>query len=232
MSEYVKNLFTDISPTYDRLNHLLSFNIDKSWRKKTIGKINQAKDSDFLALDICAGTHDMGLELHRQFPNALLVASDFSEGMLNAGQAKIAPLEEKGLATTVCADALNLPFADSIFNTTFCAYGVRNFDDTKQGMQEMFRVLKPGGQALVLEFFKPTKGLNKFFNKTYAQHVLPRVGQLISGNKQAYSYLRDSIRGFLTIEEMTQLMQDIGFVEIETKSFFMGISTCISAKKP
>lgn len=231
MSETVQKLFTDISPTYDRLNHFLSFNIDKSWRKKTISKIQKTPDENFIALDLCAGTHDLGLECLRQFPKAEIIALDFSYGMLQAGQNKISKEFKAGQITPVCGDALNMPFADNTFDVIFCAYGVRNFDCTEKGLNEIRRVLKPDGQILVLEFFKPTSAVNRLFNNTYGEYILPLVGQWISGHKSAYAYLRDSIRGFLNVSEFEKLLEKTGYKEIKNKNFFMSISTCVSAQK-
>lgn len=231
MSDAVKNLFTTISPTYDTLNHVLSFNFDKGWRRKTISEIHRQRDESFLALDLCAGTHDLGLECLRQFPNAKIIATDFSFGMLAAGQDKITQEKIAGRITPLCGDALQMPFADNTFDVVFCAYGVRNFDNTEAGIKEICRILKPNGQILVLEFFKPTSMLNKFFNRTYGEHVLPRLGHFVSGHKGAYAYLRDSIRGFLSVNDFKSLLQKLEFDKICARDFFLGISTCVSAHK-
>lgn len=231
MSEAVKSLFTAISPTYDRLNHVLSFNFDKGWRKKTIAQIRKKSTDAFLALDLCAGTHDLGLECLRQFPESKIQAVDFSFGMLSAGQNKIRSEIDSHKITPICGDALNLPYADETFDVIFCAYGVRNFDSTAAGLKEMRRVLKPGGQILILEFFRPTSSLNNFFNKTYGQYVLPALGQAVSGHKSAYAYLRDSIRGFLSLSEFEDQLQKLGFKDFQAKNFFMAISSCVSAVK-
>lgn len=227
MSEAVQKLFTEISPTYDKLNHVLSLNIDKSWRKQTIGTINKERHATFTALDLCAGTHDLGLECLTQFPKSKIIAADFSFGMLASGQHKIA-----GKAITpVCADGLNLPFADQSFDVVFCGFGMRNLDDKTRGLSEIHRVLKPDGQILILEFFKPDSFLSRVFNKTYAEHILPRIGKLISGNQAAYEYLRDSIRGFLTTSEFSQLMSQTGFHHVNTQDFVFGIASCVSGTK-
>lgn len=229
MSEAVKSLFTAISPTYDRLNHVLSFNFDKGWRKKTIAQIHKKSEDAFLALDLCAGTHDLGLECLSQFPKARIQAVDFSFGMLHAGQNKIQKELTSKKIFSVCGDALNLPYPNSTFDVIFCAYGVRNFDNVEAGLKEIRRVLKPGGQVLVLEFFRPISSLNNFFNKTYGQYVLPALGQAVSGHKSAYTYLRDSIRGFLSLPEFQALLEKSGFKDVKTKNFFMSISSYVSA---
>lgn len=232
MSEMVQKIFDDISPTYDRLNHLLSFNIDKSWRVKTIKKIKKRPNEKFLVLDLCAGTHDLGITCLKRFPRAHVIGADFSLEMLKSGQSKITKLGLQNQIQPLCADALNLPLKDNSVDVVTCAYGVRNFDDAQKGMQEIFRVLKPGGQVLVLEFFKPTKKLSRLFNKTYGEHVLPRVGKWISGHDSAYTYLRESIRGFQTTGEFEKLLSGIGYEDTEVTDFLFSISSTVSAIKP
>lgn len=226
----VKSLFNAISPTYDRLNHVLSLNIDKLWRKKTIALIQKEKKLSFKALDLCCGTHDMGLECLRQFPNAAITAMDFSEEMIAAGANKIKTYLDNGQINTVCADALNMPFEDARFDVIFCAYGVRNFSDPHSGLLEIKRVLRPGGQVLILDFFKPKNFFSRIFHRTYAVHVLPRVGSWVSGHPDAYAYLSDSIRGFVTTDDMIKQLVDLGFQKVTARDFFGGISSCVVAQ--
>lgn len=227
MSEAVKKLFTEISPTYDRLNHLLSFNVDKSWRKKTIARI-QKNQEPFEALDLCCGTFDLSLECVKQFPRVKIYALDFSETMLEAGKEKIQNFPQ---ITPICGDALNLPFEKESFDVVFCGFGVRNLDDIEKGLKEIYRVLKPEGQILILEFFKPTSSLQKLFHKTYGTHVLPRIGSWISGNSKAYSYLKDSIQGFLTVTEFCEILQGAGFRSMGIHDYLFKISSCVEGRK-
>ena len=231
MSQSVKTLFDSISPTYDRLNHILSLNVDKGWRKKTISRITKQPLEIFQALDLCAGTHDMGLECLRQFPNVKITAMDFSEEMLKAGEHKISLYLKNGQITPIVGDALKMPFPDNHFDVIFCAYGVRNFSDTIQGLKEIRRVLNPNGQLLILDFFRPENFFSRLFHKSYATHILPRVGQWISGNKAAYTYLRDSIQGFLTTAEMGTALLKLNFDNVAVTHFFAGISSCVSATR-
>lgn len=247
MSEAVKSLFTDISPTYDRLNHLLSLNLDKIWRRKAISLINdyltlrlsdsqkvtqsESQKVSFLALDLCCGTFDLSLECLRQFPNAQIIAADFSHGMLNAGREKISQSINSGKIIPICGDGLKLPLADNSLNVIFCGYGVRNFDSTKIGLQEMNRVLKAGGQIIVLEFFKPSSWVSNVFHKSYAKFLIPLLGKIISGHESAYHYLRDSIQGFLTIQEFKNLLEECNYKDIKINDFFMSVSTAVSAIK-
>ncbi len=217
-------MFTAISPTYDKLNHVLSFNIDKRWRRKTVAAIAHIASDPIQVLDVCAGTFDLSLDTLARFSAAQITAVDFSAGMLQSGLEKI---KGKNI-TPVCADALNLPFENGRFDVAVCGFGMRNLDDKAKGLAELRRVLKPGGQLLVLEFFKPSSFLSRLFNKTYAEHILPSLGKFISGNKAAYTYLRDSIRGFLTTEEFKVLLQAQGFENVKIKNFVFGIASCVS----
>lgn len=231
MSETVKSLFTSISPTYDRLNHLLSLNIDKIWRRKTVASIEKPPKACFQVLDLCAGTFDLSLECLRQFPNCHIMAADFSQGMLNAGMTKIEAQKVKGKIVPVCADALNLPFSDNSMDVIVCGYGFRNFSDVKKGIREANRVLKKGGQLLVLDFFKPSSIPAKIFHKTYAQFVIPTLGKLISGHQSAYEYLKNSIQGFLTLDEFKNLLNRNGFNDMKSKNFLFAVSSVVSALK-
>ncbi|OVE81369.1 bifunctional demethylmenaquinone methyltransferase/2-methoxy-6-polyprenyl-1,4-benzoquinol methylase [bacterium K02(2017)] len=230
-SQSVQNIFDQISPTYDRLNHLMSLNFDKSWRKKTIGLIKKTSETPFTAIDLCAGTFDLSLECLKQFPQSKIMAVDFSQEMLNAGQPKIAEalIDEK--IKPICADCLSLPFAANSIDVIFCGFGFRNFVSVKKGIMEAKRVLKPGGQLIVLEFFKPKSGLNQFFHTTYAKHVIPIMGKMVSGHDIAYDYLKDSIKDFLSAREFKSILQSYDFHHTEIKDFFMSISTAISTFK-
>lgn len=231
VSEAVKNLFTDISPTYDQLNHFLSFNIDRLWRKKSIALIKKQKNETFSALDVCAGTHDFGIECLKRFPRAQITGLDFSSGMLASGTQKLKKLGLENRIKPLCGDALHMPFPNESFDVVFCGYGVRNFDDAGRGLQEIERVLKPGGQVLILEFFKPTTFTAKIFHKTYASFIIPLVGKMISGHPQAYAYLRDSISKFISINDFSSLMAKTLYQNITHHDFFMNISSCVSAFK-
>jgi demethylmenaquinone methyltransferase/2-methoxy-6-polyprenyl-1,4-benzoquinol methylase len=175
-------------------------------------------------LDVCAGTHDFGMACIDRFPHAQITALDFSQAMLDAGTHKIEKKPYKGHFSPVCGDALNMPFENNTFDVVFCAYGVRNFDSAKSGIEEIKRVLKPSGQLIVLEFFRPTTFLSQIFHKTYGEHVLPFLGKWLSGHPSAYTYLRDSIRGFMSITEFDTLLQSTGFVNTSHKSLMGGIS--------
>lgn len=230
MSEKVQNLFSDISKKYDFLNHVLSLNIDKSWRKKTISSIKSDKNSKIKVLDLCAGTLDLSIEFLKQFPQGKIISADFAHPMLVEGLNKILP-QDKERIQIICADALNLPLAENSIDAIFCGFGYRNLDDQEAGLKEMKRVLKPGGQLLILEFFKPTTMMSRFFHSTYNNILMPTMGKFIANNKEAYEYLRDSISNFETIEETKTLMQNQNFKKVEIKHFLFRISSLISGVK-
>ncbi len=231
MSQAVKDMFTTISPSYDKLNHVLSFNIDKRWRRKTIAMIEAEKDQNFYSIDLCAGTCDLGVECLKQFPKSHVMAIDFSEAMLKAGEKKVQNYILEDRFCMACADALDLPCPDDSIDVVYCGFGVRNFDDTKKGIEECYRVLKPGGQLVVLEFFKPRGFISKLFHMSYAKFLVPSIGRLISKDKQAYQYLKDSIQGFLTKKEFSDLLEEVGFKDVKTKDFLMSVSSSVSGFK-
>ncbi|MBI4410978.1 MAG: ubiquinone/menaquinone biosynthesis methyltransferase [Deltaproteobacteria bacterium] len=243
MSEQIKNLFSSISPTYDGLNHLLSLNTDRRWRKRTIGQISFSKERPVAALDLCAGTLDLSLEFLRQYPAGKVWAVDFSHDMLKHGLTKVrahspnegplrgsAPLQKRIHA--ICADGLQMPFPTEFFDVVFCGFGFRNFDDQTAALKEIHRVLKPDGQLLILEFFRPTNSLTRIFHNTYGNFILPLIGGLISGRKEAYRYLHRSIADFYSLEECKKLFEHAGFTIANAKNFSMGVCSLIVGKKP
>lgn len=231
MSSQIQTLFTEISPTYDKLNHLLSFNIDKIWRKKTIQLIKQGKEEKINALDLCAGTLDLSIEFLKQYENGSVTSLDFSQAMLDHGKKKLTKAE-LARSKIICGDALKLPFENEMFDVVFCAYGFRNLTDPKKGLQEINRVLKPGGQVLLLEFFRPQKAATRLFHKTYSRFLLPTLGRLVSKHTGAYQYLHESIGKFLSVEETKNIMHQCGLKPGPAKDLFLGISSIVTGDKP
>lgn len=229
MSAKVQQLFTEIAPTYDFINHALSLNIDKIWRKKTIQSITCNPRQPIHALDLCAGTLDLSLDFLKKFPFSHVTALDFSQQMLDLGREKLAKYADR--TTIKCGDALNLPFSPATFDVVFCGYGFRNLDDKEKGFAEISRVLKPGGQMLILDFFKPDGLLSRLFYATYGKHILPWAGRLLSGHGTAYRYLNDSIAGFYTLNECMSAATKHGFVKTTGRNFFLGVSSLVRAQK-
>jgi len=219
MAKAVQDLFTDIAPKYDFLNHFMSLSIDKRWRDKALARL-QGQDIREV-LDLCAGTLDLTQRTLELFPEAKVKAVDFSLAMLEQGKDKI---KDPTRAQIICADGHHLPFPDQQFDAIVCAFGIRNLENRQQAAKEIRRVLKPNGKLVVLEFFRPQKLLPKLFYQTYGKYVIPRIGGLISKNRKAYEYLQNSIMNFLNITEYENLLKEFGFKKVESRSLSGGIA--------
>jgi demethylmenaquinone methyltransferase / 2-methoxy-6-polyprenyl-1,4-benzoquinol methylase len=219
----IREMFSAIAPRYDFLNHFLSLNIDKSWRRQAIRRLAPAlSPPGSLCLDLCCGTGDMSLEIKRQIPS-WVIGSDFSHNMLQLCQRKLAR-EKSSFFPLVETDALLLPFPDRSFDGVAIAFGLRNLDDPKTALREMRRVLKPDGQLVVLEFAKPP---NLFFNQLfqfYFHKILPWIGNNISKHNTAYSYLPHSVGIFPDQNTLAQLMTQCGYKNVGYKNLTGGIA--------
>jgi demethylmenaquinone methyltransferase / 2-methoxy-6-polyprenyl-1,4-benzoquinol methylase len=214
-------MFAGIAHRYDFLNHLLSFSIDRYWRRITVDKVRQLLGSrqPSICLDVCSGTGDLAILLHRRL-QCHIVASDFCHPMLTRAKAKCSGL---GVAN-VEADTLNLPFPDSSFDALTIAFGLRNLEDPGWGLREMVRVLKPGGVIVILEFSKPVVPVFKHVFNFYFRRVLPRIGAAISGDGGAYQYLPDSVRSFPDQQTLTELMSVSGFAAVGYRNLSGGVA--------
>jgi demethylmenaquinone methyltransferase/2-methoxy-6-polyprenyl-1,4-benzoquinol methylase len=211
-SQWVRGMFGRIAPRYDLLNHLLSFNLDKRWRARTVARVAEILDRpDARVLDLCCGTGDVLLALESRGGKPVL-GSDFSHPMLVEARRKIgsrrfrSPLFE--------ADALALPLADASLDLITVAFGFRNLANYQRGLEEMLRVLKPGGSAAILEFSQPPNGAFRAVYGFFSTRVLPAIGGMISGSPEAYSYLPESIRRFPGAEQLAQEMRRVGFSQV------------------
>ena len=218
---YVQAMFADIAPRYDLLNHLLSFNVDRRWRRKAIAALDWRREPGGLYLDLCAGTLDVAAELARQRGfSGRVVAADFAEPMLRAGRDKVA-----GRAVhPVTADALALPLADASCAGALVAFGARNLADLGAGLREVARVLAPGGRYVILEFTTPRVGVVRAGYHLYFHHLLPRIGGLISGNRGAYRYLPESVAHFPSAPELGERMREAGFADVHWTVLTFGIA--------
>lgn len=219
----VRRMFARIAPTYDLLNGLLSARRDRAWRRAAVAAVDPGVER---VLDMCAGTGDLALELARQRPGALVCAGDFCFEMLQRGLAK--GLGRQALPAT--CDALALPFADATFDAVTAAFGVRNFEDVEAGLQEMRRVTRPGGQILVLEFFRSESAWRDRPFQFYFRRVLPRVGRLVSRDRDAYAYLPRSVGRFATRTEFATLLRRCGYTQVEHRDFSFGVATLFIAR--
>lgn len=222
-------MFNDIAPSYDFLNHLLSLNIDKIWRKKVVQKVTA--DNPRSILDIATGTADLAILLAKKNENASVTGIDVAENMLEIGQEKINKLKLNDRITLAQGDALSLPFPDSSFDAVTCAFGVRNFSDRQKGLEEMFRVTKKGGKTVILEFSLPQKAPFKQLYNLYFNKILPKIGKLFSKNKTAYTYLPNSVNTFPTPDVFLEMMQKAGFAETRKSRLSLGIATIYTGNK-
>jgi demethylmenaquinone methyltransferase/2-methoxy-6-polyprenyl-1,4-benzoquinol methylase len=216
-SRKVREMFTEIAPRYDFLNHLLSLELDRMWRARTARRLRPILERrDARVLDVCCGTGDLAFALARSGP-AAVTGADFSHAMLlraNAKSKAYAQQANAGAATRPIffeADALRLPFADASFDLVTTAFGFRNLANYESGLKEILRVLKPGGTLAILEFTEPPPGLLGDLYRWYCRTVLPKIGGLLSGNPNAYKYLPASVARFFRPVELASLMTQVGY---------------------
>ncbi|MEQ1856858.1 MAG: ubiquinone/menaquinone biosynthesis methyltransferase [Longimicrobiales bacterium] len=217
----VQTIFSEIAPRYDLLNHVLSLNIDRAWRKSAVGRLDWERAPTGLYLDACAGTYDLGLELAGRAGFAgRVVATDFAHPMLAQGLKKIAgrPI------VPACADSLRLPFPNATFEGAMVAFGVRNLSDVSAGLVEMRRVLKPGARLVVLEFTTPPNPIMRAGYHFYFKRILPVVGRVVSGHPWAYTYLPESVGQFPGPKELGALFAQAGFREADWRLLTGGIA--------
>lgn len=220
--EYVRTMFNDIASKYDFLNHFLSLNIDYLWRKNVINVLKPLKPK--LILDVATGTADLALQATTLQPEKI-IGIDISEEMLKIGQKKIFDKNKESVIQLINADSENMPLESDYFDACMVAFGVRNFENLRQGLKEMYRVLKPNAVLVVLEFSKPTKFPVKQFYNFYFKRILPVLGKLISKNDNAYMYLPESVNQFPDGESFTAILAEIGFKNLEIRKQSFGIAS-------
>jgi demethylmenaquinone methyltransferase/2-methoxy-6-polyprenyl-1,4-benzoquinol methylase len=226
---YVRTVFEQIAPRYDLLNHLLSLNIDRLWRRRALRALGWSAVPDGRYLDLCAGTLDVGAELSRQRGFAgFIVGADFAVPMLQAGLGK-AP--STSLAP-VAADAQALPLGDGSMHGAVVAFGIRNVASLDRGLAEAHRVLRSGGRFVILEFTTPRSAIVRTLYHVYFHHLLPLVGGMISGHRTAYKYLPRSVAHFPAEPVLARRMQDAGFVDVRWESLSLGIAAIHVGVKP
>jgi demethylmenaquinone methyltransferase/2-methoxy-6-polyprenyl-1,4-benzoquinol methylase len=219
-------MFAGIAPRYDLLNHVLSLNVDRRWRRRAVERLDWQAAPAGTYLDLCAGTLDLSLELVRR-PGfrGRVVGADFALPMLALGRHK-AP-EVRALA----ADALELPFAERTFDGCMVAFGVRNLVDVDRGLSEIARVLKPGANAVILDFSLPAAWPVRSLYLFYFRHILPRIGRLVSKHMSAYQYLPDSVAAFPPPEALRDRMTGLGFSRGDFQRLTLGIAALVWGRR-
>lgn len=230
----VREMFRQVAPRYDQMNHLLSMNIDRYWRWRAVRALRLIDDSPIL--DVCTGTGDLALAVAaRVGPKIRVVGSDFCSAMLRIGQRKRSTGTEdlRRRVEFLEADSQQLPFPDDRFQAVTVAFGLRNVSDTDRGLREMTRVCKPGGQVMVLEFSNPSfPGFRQVY-QWYFEHVLPRIGQALARNdKDAYRYLQKSVGQFPDGPRLVARMVGAGLVGVSYRTLTGGVASIYTGFKP
>jgi demethylmenaquinone methyltransferase/2-methoxy-6-polyprenyl-1,4-benzoquinol methylase len=228
-TKQVEAMFDNIAPTYDQLNHRLSWNIDRGWRKKAIKALAPYQPQTML--DIATGTGDFAILAAQMLHPQKLIGADISEGMMAVGRQKI---ERLGLADVISferEDCLALSYADESFDAVTAAFGIRNFQNLEQGLSEMCRVLRKGGHLSIAELTTPVAFPMKQLFRVYSHTVLPLYGRLISHDQSAYSYLTATIEAFPQGELMVDILQKAGFSKASFRRLTFGICTLYFAQK-
>jgi demethylmenaquinone methyltransferase/2-methoxy-6-polyprenyl-1,4-benzoquinol methylase len=219
--QYVQGMFSDIAPRYDLLNHVLSLNIDKGWRRRALTALQWARTPTGRFLDLCAGTLDVGAALTRErgFAGAV-IGADFALPMLQHGAGK-APITK---LWPVAADALQLPLPDASIDGAIVAFGIRNVADLDAALREVRRVLRPGARFVILEFSTPRSHIVRGLYHAYFHNVLPLIGRLVSGHRSAYTYLPLSVAHFPTEEALAMRLRSAGFSDVTWQALTMGVA--------
>ena len=227
--EQIARMFDNIAGKYDFVNRLLSLGIDKIWRRKAIHLLQ--KDNPAKVLDVATGTARVAIELSAELPNAKIIGVDISNKMLSIGREKI---KEKKLVNRIelqFGDSEDLQFEDNEFDAVTVAFGVRNFENLAKGLEEMHRVLKPGGKMVILEFSKPVVFPLKQLFKVYFKYVLPGIGKVMSNDRRAYKYLYESVQAFPDYDRFLSVLNDLGYKKSKYIIMTGGICCIYTAEK-
>lgn len=225
----VREMFAGIAGRYDLLNHVLSLNIDKGWRRRVSSELREILDDpDAVVLDVACGTGDLSLELNKS-AKAKIVGTDFCRPMLTIANQK--SKIENFQIPYIEGDAMGLPFADDSFDALTIAFGLRNLANVGEGLKELRRVLKPNGKLAVLEFSSPVvPGFGRLFN-FYFSHILPRIGGAVSGSRGAYEYLPDSVSKFPNQKKLVEMIEATGFSQVKFSNLTGGIAALHTGSK-
>lgn len=218
--EYVKQMFSDIAPSYDRVNRIISFRIDQWWRGQAIEALGIGRDPEGQYLDLCAGTLDIASQISRRRDfRGRVIAADFAEPMLRAGLKKVS----RAAVEPVAADALALPFISNFASGAIVVFGIRNVVDLDGALREVYRILKPDARFVILEFGATQNPLVGWLYRLYFNHLCPLVGNAVAHHHSAYNYLPKSVQHFPRETELARRMTDAGFDAVQWRSFTFGV---------
>ena len=228
--EQVEQMFDNIASTYDRLNHILSFNIDRLWRRRVVRLVRRSGAQRIM--DMATGTGDLAIAMARSIEGAHILGVDLSEEMLAVARVKVkrAALEGRVELRKGDAEALTI-VEDGTMDAATVAFGVRNFEHLERGLSEFWRTLRPGGKLVVLEFSIPRNAVVRSLYSFYSHHIMPLLGALISKDRAAYTYLPDSIEEFPSPERVSDMLYSVGFTSVRRYSLSMGIAHIYEATK-
>lgn len=230
-AKYVQDTFNSIAGSYDLMNTIMTAGLDKKWRRLTV-KLSEIRDGG-KGLDVCCGTGMLTMELARAAGRAgELVGLDFSENMLAAARKNMADFNLRDTITFIQGDAAKLPFENSGFDCATVGWGLRNVPDTLTAVQEMVRVVRPGGKVVSLDMAQPTWPVFRQVYWFFFQSVVPAIGKVFSGNKKAYDYLHDSAKAFLNQQALANLFTEAGLVEVRYHNLIGGVVAVVEGRKP
>lgn len=228
--EKVQEMFDNIAPTYDKLNHVLSMNVDKLWRRHALKEI--VDGSAQRILDVACGTGDSTLSIAKAAGEGSTVTGvDISEGMMALVEGKAVKAGVTDRIDLQVADGEALPYEDGTFDRVTCAFGIRNFEHKEKGLEEFRRVLKPGGRAVILELSVPQNRVIRWAYDLYFTHLLPAIGGAVSGDKAAYRYLPASVHNFPAPKDFCRMMEEAGFTAVRCRTFTFGLCRMFTGEK-
>jgi demethylmenaquinone methyltransferase/2-methoxy-6-polyprenyl-1,4-benzoquinol methylase len=226
---YVKRMFSEIAPRYDLLNHVLSLNIDRRWRRRAIARLNVGRNPVGSYLDLCAGTLDVAAQISRLSGfKGLVIGADFAEPMLKAGAGKV----KRSRVAPVAADAVELPIASGSLAGAIVAFGIRNVAGLDEALREALRVLAPEARFVILEFSTPRIRVLRSLYLFYFGHVLPLIGRIVSGHRTAYTYLPRSVANFPVEEDLAKRMERAGFARVTWSTLSFGVAAIHVGESP
>lgn len=223
-------MFDNIAPTYDKLNHIMSLNIDRLWRRRVVRIVRRSGASKIM--DVATGTGDLAIAMAKRSDRTQILGIDLSDEMLAIARAKVQKqgLEERILLEKGDAEQLGM-VADGSIDAATVAFGVRNFENLERGLSEIYRTLREGGRLVVLEFSTPRNRVVRWFYKQYSDRLIPRIGGMISKDKEAYVYLPESVKEFPEPKRFIEILRSIGFKSIKRRQQSLGIAQIYEAKK-